>query len=193
MPETYLPDTLADGLLDDAGRLPEARELLAALGRATAGEGAPRIAVRGLNGSARALLAAWPSDAAPRTPALPRPHPQLPSPDGASPRVRPDALMAALQSAVVDGGDAVVLADRLVVLADGAVVEEGPTAEVLARPRSAFAARIAGLDLVGGAASAAGVPGCASSSAAVSEPCVVCGTPCQTSASAVTIASGTKM
>ncbi|GAA4873294.1 sulfate/molybdate ABC transporter ATP-binding protein [Actinomycetospora straminea] len=53
--------------------------------------------------------------------------------------------------------DAVVLADRLVVLADGAVVEEGPTAEVLARPRSAFAARVAGLDLVGGAASAAGL------------------------------------
>ncbi|GAA4904562.1 molybdate transport system ATP-binding protein [Actinomycetospora succinea] len=53
--------------------------------------------------------------------------------------------------------DAVVLADRLVVLTEGGVVEQGPTAEVLARPRSAFAARIAGLDLVAGTASDAGL------------------------------------
>ncbi|GAA4810485.1 ATP-binding cassette domain-containing protein [Actinomycetospora chlora] len=53
--------------------------------------------------------------------------------------------------------DAVVLADRLVVVADGHVVEQGPTAEVLARPRSAFAARIAGLDLVPGVAAADGL------------------------------------
>ncbi len=60
----------------------------------------------------RALLAAWPADAAPRTPLLARPHPVLPAPDGgASSRVRPDALMAAVQRAVVDNGDAVVLAE----------------------------------------------------------------------------------
>ena len=53
--------------------------------------------------------------------------------------------------------DAVVLADRLVVLADGGVVEQGPTAEILARPRSPFAARIAGLDLVAGTACADGL------------------------------------
>jgi molybdate transport system ATP-binding protein len=53
--------------------------------------------------------------------------------------------------------DAVVLADRLVVLAAGEVVEQGPTAEVLARPRSPFAARIAGLDLVAGAACTEGL------------------------------------
>jgi molybdate transport system ATP-binding protein len=53
--------------------------------------------------------------------------------------------------------DAVVLADRLVVLADGEVVEQGPTAEVLARPRSGFAARIAGLGLVSGTACAGGL------------------------------------
>jgi molybdate transport system ATP-binding protein len=46
--------------------------------------------------------------------------------------------------------DALVLADRVVVLGEGVVVEEGPTREVLARPRSAFTARIAGLDLVPG-------------------------------------------
>ncbi len=46
--------------------------------------------------------------------------------------------------------DAVVLADRIVVLDAGRVVESGTTTEVLTRPRSAFAARIAGLDLVPG-------------------------------------------
>ncbi|QIG41985.1 ABC transporter ATP-binding protein [Nocardioides anomalus] len=47
--------------------------------------------------------------------------------------------------------DALLLADRVVVLTDGAVVEEGASAEVLSRPRSAFAARLAGLNLVTGA------------------------------------------
>lgn len=53
--------------------------------------------------------------------------------------------------------DAVVLADRLVVLDGGRVVESGPTAEVLRRPRSAFAARVAGLDLVPGRSCGAGL------------------------------------
>ena len=48
--------------------------------------------------------------------------------------------------------DALVLADRVAVLIDGRIVEQGPTREVLARPRSAFAARIAGLNLVPGTA-----------------------------------------
>jgi molybdate transport system ATP-binding protein len=47
--------------------------------------------------------------------------------------------------------DALLLADRVVVLEAGRVVEEGPASEVLSRPRSAFAARLAGLNLVGGA------------------------------------------
>lgn len=46
--------------------------------------------------------------------------------------------------------DALVLADRVIVLTEGRIVEQGPTREVLARPRSAFAARIAGLDLIPG-------------------------------------------
>jgi molybdate transport system ATP-binding protein len=57
------------------------------------------------------------------------------------------------RSAVVithDALDALLLADRVVVLEAGRVVEAGPATEVLARPRSAFAARIAGLDLVRG-------------------------------------------
>ena len=44
--------------------------------------------------------------------------------------------------------DALLVADRIVVLEAGSVVEEGTSAEVLSRPRSAFAARLAGLDLV---------------------------------------------
>lgn len=46
--------------------------------------------------------------------------------------------------------DALLLADRVVVLEAGRVVETGSTAEVLARPRSAFAARVAGLNMVEG-------------------------------------------
>lgn len=46
--------------------------------------------------------------------------------------------------------DAVVLADQLIVLDRGRVVESGPTRAVLARPSTAFTARIAGLNLVGG-------------------------------------------
>ncbi|WP_139982279.1 sulfate/molybdate ABC transporter ATP-binding protein [Nocardioides litoris] len=46
--------------------------------------------------------------------------------------------------------DALLLADRVVVLDGGRVVEEGPSREVLTRPRSAFAARLAGLNVVAG-------------------------------------------
>jgi molybdate transport system ATP-binding protein len=49
-----------------------------------------------------------------------------------------------------DALDALLLADRVVVLDGGTIVEQGPTAEVLARPRSAFAARIAGLNMLVG-------------------------------------------
>lgn len=53
--------------------------------------------------------------------------------------------------------DALMLADQVLVLADGRVVERGPTREVLARPRTAFTARIAGLDLVAGVVVADGL------------------------------------
>ena len=46
--------------------------------------------------------------------------------------------------------DALLVADRVVVLDKGAVVEEGSSSDVLSRPRSAFAARLAGLDLLRG-------------------------------------------
>jgi molybdate transport system ATP-binding protein len=57
------------------------------------------------------------------------------------------------QSAIIvthDVLDALLLADRVVVLEAGRVVEEGPTAAVLRQPRSALAAQIAGLNLVAG-------------------------------------------
>ncbi|WP_017973111.1 sulfate/molybdate ABC transporter ATP-binding protein [Actinopolyspora halophila] len=53
--------------------------------------------------------------------------------------------------------DAVVLADRVLVLDEGGVVERGRTGDVLARPRTAFTARIAGLNLVAGRATERGV------------------------------------
>jgi molybdate transport system ATP-binding protein len=53
--------------------------------------------------------------------------------------------------------DALVLSDRVVVLDGGRVVEQGPTREVLTRPRSAFAARLAGLNLVFGTATVGGL------------------------------------
>ncbi|WP_413232758.1 sulfate/molybdate ABC transporter ATP-binding protein [Mycolicibacterium sp. 050158] len=50
--------------------------------------------------------------------------------------------------------DVVTLADRVVVLEAGRVVESGPTAAVLAAPRSGFGARFAGVNLVAGRAGA---------------------------------------
>jgi molybdate transport system ATP-binding protein len=46
--------------------------------------------------------------------------------------------------------DALLVANRVVVLEHGRVVEDGPSANVLSRPRSAFAARLAGLDMLVG-------------------------------------------
>lgn len=46
--------------------------------------------------------------------------------------------------------DAVLLADRVVVLEQGRVAEAGPTDEVLRHPRTRFTARLAGLNLVRG-------------------------------------------
>jgi len=48
--------------------------------------------------------------------------------------------------------DAVLLADRVIVMEDGRIAEEGPTKDVLARPRSEFGASIAGLNLMRGSA-----------------------------------------
>jgi molybdate transport system ATP-binding protein len=53
--------------------------------------------------------------------------------------------------------DALLLAQRVVVVEDGRVVEDGPTAQVLGRPRSGFAARVAGLNLVRGTREGHGV------------------------------------
>lgn len=46
--------------------------------------------------------------------------------------------------------DALLLADRVIVMDRGRIVEDGPSREVLSRPRSAFAAQLAGLNLLTG-------------------------------------------
>ncbi|MCW2841018.1 MAG: Molybdenum transporter ATP-binding protein, partial [Aeromicrobium sp.] len=46
--------------------------------------------------------------------------------------------------------DALLLADHVVVMEAGRIVEQGPTRDVLARPRSSFGAGIAGLNLARG-------------------------------------------
>ncbi|WP_067475936.1 ABC transporter ATP-binding protein [Nocardia amamiensis] len=48
--------------------------------------------------------------------------------------------------------DAMVLADRLIILENGAVVQQGPPAEVAARPRSDYVADLMGLNLYRGTA-----------------------------------------
>ncbi len=53
--------------------------------------------------------------------------------------------------------DALVLADRVLVLGDGRIVEQGPTKTVLSAPRTPFTARIAGLDLIEGVATGDGL------------------------------------
>lgn len=53
--------------------------------------------------------------------------------------------------------DALAIADKVVVIEGGSVVESGPVRTVLAAPRSEFAARIAGVNLVSGVLTEPGV------------------------------------
>jgi len=53
--------------------------------------------------------------------------------------------------------DAYMLADRVIVMEQGRITESGPTREVLQRPRSRFAAGLAGLNLVAGTLTGAGL------------------------------------
>jgi molybdate transport system ATP-binding protein len=77
-----------------------------------------------------------------------------------------DEVRAALRTAVAgrptvlvthDPVEVVALADRVVVLEGGRVVEQGTPAAVLGRPTSAFAATFSGLALVRGAATGGGI------------------------------------
>nr|WP_322785500.1 ATP-binding cassette domain-containing protein [Cellulosimicrobium cellulans] len=54
--------------------------------------------------------------------------------------------------------DVLLLADRVVVLDAGRVVEDGPVDQVLTRPRSRFAARLAGVNLLTGSVVRVAVP-----------------------------------
>jgi molybdate transport system ATP-binding protein len=53
--------------------------------------------------------------------------------------------------------DALALAQRTIVIEDGRIVEDGPTRDVLARPRSTFAARLADINLIVGTATDTGL------------------------------------
>ncbi|WP_285320285.1 ABC transporter ATP-binding protein [Pseudarthrobacter sp. lyk4-40-TYG-27] len=68
-------------------------------------------------------------------------------------------VLAGRQAIIVthDVLDALILADRVVILEDGRIAEDGPTREVLERPRSAFAAGLAGLNFVPGTLDGAAV------------------------------------
>lgn len=53
--------------------------------------------------------------------------------------------------------DALTLADRVVVMNNGTIVEHGPTADVLERPRHPFTAELSGLNLIVGTRTATGL------------------------------------
>ncbi len=53
--------------------------------------------------------------------------------------------------------DAYLLSDRVVVVGNGRIVEHGPTRDVLERPRAAFTAQLAGVSLLTGKRTAAGL------------------------------------
>ncbi len=69
-------------------------------------------------------------------------------------RAKPDTQVVLVTH---DPLDALVLADRVLVLDRGRIVEQGATRTVLSAPRTAFTARIAGMDLVAGTAHPDGV------------------------------------
>lgn len=74
-------------------------------------------------------------------------------------RLMRDVLRTAGRTAIIvthDLLDALTVADRVVVIDRGRVVESGPVREVLSTPRSDFAARIAGVNLVPGVLGAQG-------------------------------------
>ena len=56
-----------------------------------------------------------------------------------------------------DALDAYLLADRVAVMHDGRIVEEGPTRQVLERPRHPFTAELSGLTLLHGVRTSAGI------------------------------------
>jgi molybdate transport system ATP-binding protein len=68
-------------------------------------------------------------------------------------------VLAGRQAIIIthDVLDALMLADRVVILEDGGICEEGPTREVLQRPRSPFAAGLAGLNLLAGTLAGDGI------------------------------------
>jgi molybdate transport system ATP-binding protein len=73
--------------------------------------------------------------------------------------------------------DVLTLADRVVVLEAGRIVEQGAVREVLARPRSAFAASIAGVNMLVGTATRTGLEAAGLTVSGLVEPSCVAGVP----------------
>ena len=70
------------------------------------------------------------------------------------------AEVLAERSAIIITHDvlvALLLADQVAIIDAGRIIEAGPTRQVLSRPRSAFAASLAGLNLLEGTATAGGI------------------------------------
>ena len=86
----------------------------------------------------------------PRSTSTPRPRSAACC--GASSRPGPTTVLV-----THDPLDALALADHVAVMNGGRIVERGPTREVLSAPRTAFTARIAGLNLVAGTAVSGGL------------------------------------
>ncbi len=55
--------------------------------------------------------------------------------------------------------DALILADRVIIIENGQVVDDGPTRSVFSEPRSQFAAELAGLNFITGTTTARGLSG----------------------------------
>ena len=68
-------------------------------------------------------------------------------------------VLAGRQAIIIthDVLDALMLADRVVILENGRISEDGPTRDVLQRPRSPFAAGLAGLNLMTGTFTGSGI------------------------------------
>lgn len=103
-------------------------------------------------GQAQRVALARALAAQPRLLLLDEPLAALDQPVAAAVRHTLAGILAARTSILVTHEilDAALLADHLVVVEGGRVIEQGATAEVMRRPRTAFAARLCGLNLLAG-------------------------------------------
>lgn len=147
----------SQGMSKDAARA-RAADLLTDVG---AGELAPRRPDTLSGGQAQRVAIARALAPQPRALLLDEPTSALDAEYVASVRLLLASVLASRKRYALivthDPLDALMLADRLVVLERGRVVEQGPPRELLTAPRSAHAARLAGQSLLRGAAAPGGL------------------------------------